>query len=113
MMVLFFDLVTSASVSPLGDVPRASKRQLRNLARLVVRECQANDVDVSANICRLVLNEVFVELLGVVHRDWMRMSCSGAKISLIDFPKALRKGFDVNSSFWERPCDSLGDLKMF
>lgn len=102
MLVLFFDLHTFASVSPIGKVARASKRQLRNLARLVVRECQANDVDVSANICKLVLNEVFMELLGVVHRDWMLLSQAGAKTSLIDFPKALRKGYDVNSSFWER-----------
>ncbi|CAE7217956.1 elmoB [Symbiodinium natans] len=112
MLAVFFDLHTSASVSPLGSVRRASKRQLRNLARLVVRECSANDVDMSSSICRLVLDEVFVEVLLVVHRHWLEMNRNGEKVTLMDFPKALRRGFDANSTFFERPCDSLGDLRM-
>ena len=67
------------------------------------RECVANDVEISANICRLVLNEVFAEVMQVVHKSWMQMN-QGGKLSLMDFPKALRpsppalleirKGFD-------------------
>ena len=75
-------------MSPLKDAPRATRRQLRNLARLIVHECTANDVAVSANICRLVLNEVFVEVMQVVHSSWMRMK--QGEVSLMDFPKALR-----------------------
>eukprot|EP00931_Biecheleriopsis_adriatica_P041414 TRINITY_DN23671_c0_g1_i1.p1 TRINITY_DN23671_c0_g1~~TRINITY_DN23671_c0_g1_i1.p1 ORF type:complete len:272 (+),score=57.15 TRINITY_DN23671_c0_g1_i1:184-999(+) len=112
MLVIFFDLNTSPSVSPLPNVPRASKRQLRNLARLVVRESNANQTAVSADICRRVLNEVFVEVLGIVHSAWMDMVRSGSRVTLMDFPKALQKGFDANAAFWGQPCDSLGDLKM-
>ncbi|OLP95998.1 ELMO domain-containing protein 2 [Symbiodinium microadriaticum] len=112
MLAVFFDLNTALSVSPLGAVRRASKRQLRNLVRLVVRECNANNVDMSASICRLVLDEVFVEVLSVVHNHWLELSRNGEKITLMDFPRALRRGFDANSKFFDRPCDSLGDLKM-
>eukprot|EP00437_Effrenium_voratum_P024323 CAMPEP_0181412634 /NCGR_PEP_ID=MMETSP1110-20121109/8530_1 /TAXON_ID=174948 /ORGANISM="Symbiodinium sp., Strain CCMP421" /LENGTH=265 /DNA_ID=CAMNT_0023535367 /DNA_START=41 /DNA_END=838 /DNA_ORIENTATION=- len=112
MLAIYFDLNTCPSVSPLGQVPCASKRQLRNLARLVVRECNANDVDMSVSICRLVLNEVFYEVLGVVHKAWLQLNQNGEKVTLLDFHKALRRGYEANSSFWQRPCDSLGDLKM-
>ncbi|CAK9055723.1 unnamed protein product [Durusdinium trenchii] len=54
MLVLFFDLHTFASVSPLGHVPRASKRQLRNLARLagLLRWCHPGKAGDGQLLCR-------------------------------------------------------------
>lgn len=113
MLVMFFDLNAAPSVSPLSNVPRATKQQLRNLARLIVRECEANNTPISAQVCRRVLNELFHEVMSFVHKAWMDMVAAGkGSMTLMDFPKALRKGFDVNSAFWENPCDNLDSLKL-
>eukprot|EP00928_Gymnodinium_smaydae_P091844 TRINITY_DN75600_c0_g1_i1.p1 TRINITY_DN75600_c0_g1~~TRINITY_DN75600_c0_g1_i1.p1 ORF type:complete len:280 (+),score=53.91 TRINITY_DN75600_c0_g1_i1:83-922(+) len=114
MLSMYFDLVTVNSVSPLPNATTASKHQLKHFTALVVNECEANgNQGVSTAICQRVLDEVFAEVMLEVHRAWMEMTqASGAAVTLLDFPKALRKGFDANDAFWKRSCKNLNDLKI-
>eukprot|EP00929_Paragymnodinium_shiwhaense_P087288 TRINITY_DN47518_c0_g1_i1.p1 TRINITY_DN47518_c0_g1~~TRINITY_DN47518_c0_g1_i1.p1 ORF type:complete len:287 (+),score=48.28 TRINITY_DN47518_c0_g1_i1:85-945(+) len=116
MLAIFFDLLTVPSASVLPNVPRATKRQLKHLTDLVAREAAANRSDLTDDMCRRVLDEVFVEVMTVVHKAWLDMKKVGsgsATVTLLDFPKALQIGFDANARFWQHPCRDLDELSIW
>lgn len=114
MLAMFFDLVSVPSTSPLPYAHRASRNQLKHLTSLIVSECRANNVQVNADICRRVLDELFVEVMANVHRSWRELTASSppGTVTIMQFPLALRKGFDANDRFWKRPCKNLSDLRI-
>jgi len=58
------------------------------------------------------LDEIFVEVISVVHKRWLNMKRDDPSVNLMQFNDALRRGFDANSDFWEHTCKDLGELKI-
>lgn len=118
MLVMFFDVYTAHSVSPVKDAPRATKRQLKHLLRLILSEGEASTPggapgSVSVEVCRCVLDELFIQSLTVVHHKWLEMTEKpGSKVNIMQFPEALETALEANVTFWNAPCDRLADLRL-
>merc|ERR1712039_108925 len=107
---MFFDLVTEASMSPVPNAPKATKRHMKHLAQLIVQEAKANHQDVNADTCRRVMDILYRETLCAVHRRWLEMIAEKPGLTIMDFTTALRYGLDVNVKFWDKPCRDIDSL---
>merc|ERR1712039_582112 len=112
MLVMFFDLFTGASVSPVKDPPHATKLQIKHLAQLIVQESKANDQEVNVDMCRRVMDVLYTETLCAVHRKWLEMIAAKPGLTIMDFMAALRHGLDINVIFWNKPCNGIDALRL-
>lgn len=99
ILVIFFDLNTRTQVSPAGADCRAERGQLKNFVRLCVKEENP----------RKTLDLLFCYNMMALHKHW-----SGFKrrtnATLLEFPKSLRRVYQVNDEFWKQRCDQVDDF---
>jgi len=99
MIVVFFDLFGSHTVSPVSGAEQANLEQLRNFSSL----CKS-----AGNV---VLDELLCVLLQRLHLTWKHMKAV-ENANLMDFPKALRSVYDAHSEFWKVPRKEISDLQL-
>jgi len=100
LVVVFFDLYNSATVSPVGGgVEQANLDQIQNFASLL---CKGQG--------KAVLDELNCVLIEKLHLIWKDMRAT-ENANLMDFPKAMRKLFDAHSAFWSVPRSEIADFR--
>lgn len=90
MVIVFFDLYNSETISPVSGAVRADLFQLDNFAKLCVGQE------------KIVVDELFCVLIEKLHLIWKDMRAL-ENVNLMAFPKAMRKIFDVHAEFWTVP----------
>eukprot|EP00747_Dinoflagellata_sp_TGD_P037294 gnl/TRDRNA2_/TRDRNA2_138985_c0_seq1.p1 gnl/TRDRNA2_/TRDRNA2_138985_c0~~gnl/TRDRNA2_/TRDRNA2_138985_c0_seq1.p1 ORF type:complete len:301 (-),score=37.44 gnl/TRDRNA2_/TRDRNA2_138985_c0_seq1:102-899(-) len=104
LVLVFFDLYNGETVSPVQGAEQATRMQLKHFASL----CRL--VPTSQGGCRGVLDELVVALVEKLHEIWKDMRAS-ENVNLMDFPKAMRKVFDVHAHFWHSQHKELAELR--
>jgi len=103
MILVFFGLVNTATVSPLPGVKTATQNQLLNFLGLCCRSLYSSST---------VLNELFVALLELLNATW-RLMCTTRRCNVMQhFQEALHEVFDANAIFWDRPREAIEDLRL-
>lgn len=101
MVVVFFDLYNSDTVSPVSGATQANLQQIKHFAGL----CRD-----SRDPVRVVLNELVCALTELLHETWKHMRATD-NVNLMDFPKAMRAVYEDHSSFWSQPRSEIAEFR--
>jgi len=103
ILCVFFDLVETATVSPLSGVPKATQKQLLNFLDLCYK---------SPRSPATVLNELFVALALRLNMTWRLMRESRDCNVMQHFQEALHSVFAANAAFWKSPHAAVEDFQV-
>lgn len=103
LIVVFFDLVDIAAVSPVPGAKPASREQRKHFLRL----CFGSPYSAAT-----VLNELFVALVERLHRIWTEMREKEECNVMQHFQIALRGVYAANCAFWSRPHQGVEELRL-
>jgi hypothetical protein len=98
MVLVFFDLYDSSTVSPVSGAVQADLQQLKNFACL----CKGQG--------KSVLDELLCVLIQKLHDTWKDMRAQ-ENANLMDFPKAMRKVYDAHALMWSSPIKEVAQLR--
>jgi len=98
MVIVFFDLYNSQTVSPISGAAQADLWQLKNFASL----CNGQ--------AKVVLDELLCVLIEYLNLTWKDM-CVKENANLMDFPKAMRKVYDAHAEFWSVPRRDISEFQ--
>mmetsp|Transcript_64101 Transcript_64101/g.164956 ORF Transcript_64101/g.164956 Transcript_64101/m.164956 type:complete len:255 (+) Transcript_64101:128-892(+) len=102
LLVVFFDLCNTETFSPVPLADRADAVQLKNFTAL----CRS-----SPHGPRGVLDELTCALVERLHETWKDMRVS-QNCNLMDFPKAMRRIYDINATFWSTYRSEIAELRV-
>lgn len=103
MLVVFFDLVNAATVSPVQGAVEADLDQLKHFAHL----CSS-----SQGGALEVLNELFVVVVEKMHLTWKDMKVSQDCNVMQHFGKAMTSVYKAHAEFWDKPRHQTADLRL-
>jgi hypothetical protein len=103
IILVFFDLVNAATVSPIAGARRASRREFLNFFGLCSR---------SPRSPATVLNELFVALLERLNATWKQMRATRECNVMQHFHEAMHMVFDANANFWNERRETDADFRM-
>lgn len=101
LIAVFFDLYEFQAPSPVQCMQRADRDQLKHFARLCCIAPQGG---------RVVLDELFRALVGVMHKAWQDMLSRRPETDVMQFPQALQKAAQDNAAFWRWARNDISDL---
>lgn len=103
MLLVFFDLVNAATVSPVKGAVEADLDQLKHFAHL----CSS-----SQGGALEALNELFVVVVEKMHQTWKDMRVSQNCNVMQHFGEAMSSVYKDHAELWDKPRHQVADLRL-